>query len=74
MTFNDVAIHDGRVAGLQFYGNLIFAFDLGKIVDIFSLDGKTSFLNVGNPIATAASGGCPIDCHVSLSGLRGCLF
>jgi hypothetical protein len=44
------------VAGLQFGRNGVVRFDRREIIDIGGLDGKAVFLQVGNPIATAASG------------------
>jgi hypothetical protein len=56
MTFNNVAIDDGRMAGLELGGNLILGFDGAQVVLIFALDRKAVRRQVLNPCATATSG------------------
>lgn len=56
MTFNDIAIHDGCMAGLEFGRHPILHLDGGKIGNVFRFHIKAVFGEVGVPIATASSG------------------
>lgn len=57
MTFDSIAIHDGRMAGLKFAWHLMFSFDLRQVADIFNLQRKAIGSQVLGPCATATSGG-----------------
>ena len=61
MTFDDIAIHDGCVAGLEFVGHLVLCFDRSKILPIDGLDGEPGLFQVLDPGATAASGRRLVD-------------
>ena len=58
MSFNDIAIHDGRMARVELLGNLVIIFYRYQVIDPFFHHGEPMFFQVGAPIATAASGGC----------------
>ncbi len=56
MTFNDIAIDDGRVAGLELRRDLIISFDHSEVLDILDLDCVAITLHVVDPITTTTSG------------------
>ncbi len=57
MSFNNVAIDDGRVARPEVGRNFIFRLGLQRIVVILRLDGELVFYQVPDPVATAPSSG-----------------
>jgi hypothetical protein len=60
MSFNYVAINDGGVARLETGGDVVLAFNSGKVLSIMNLYLKAIVLQIAYPITTAASGGRPI--------------
>ena len=57
MSFDDIAIHDGRMARVELLGNLIICFDTDQVIDPFFYHREAIGFQVSAPIATAASGG-----------------
>lgn len=55
MSFNNVAINDGGVAGPECLRNLITGMNGLEIADFFDLDLVAVISQVGYPVATAAS-------------------
>jgi len=74
MTLNDIAIHDGCVAGVECGGNLNLSFDRCQVVLVDRLNRETGFLQVRNPVATAASGGRFVDSDDLGVGPRACCW
>jgi hypothetical protein len=68
MPFDNVAIHDGCVARLEFARHLMLLLDRGQVVRVDGLDDEPGFLQVRDPVATAASGRRLVDCD----SLRAC--
>ena len=61
MSFNDIAIHDGGVAGLNLERDIILFPERSPVLSIFNLDGEAVLTHVNAPAATAASGRFPVD-------------
>jgi hypothetical protein len=59
MPFNDIAINDGSVAGLELRRNLVLVFYGRKVLHVFNLYVVTVVLHVSDPVATATSGRRP---------------
>jgi hypothetical protein len=57
MPFDNIAIHDGGVAGLEFSWDLIFGFDLVERGTCLFIDIETVLYQILDPIPTAASSG-----------------
>jgi len=61
VTFDNVAIDDGCVAGLQMFGDLVCGADLFDLAPVaFDYD-ESIIPQIGNPATTAASGGRAVD-------------
>jgi hypothetical protein len=61
MPFDYVAIHDGCVAGLERERDLMLLLHRVQVLHILFADGVAIFPQIGNPVATAASGGAGVD-------------
>lgn len=61
MTFYDIAIHDGCMAGLELEGNLVSGLDGGHILHILHGCIETIVLDILHPVAATASGGRSIN-------------
>ena len=55
MTFNEIAINDGGVAGLKIGRDGILFLDRSEVLDILTLYGKAMFLQMFDPSATTTS-------------------
>ncbi len=66
MAFDNVAIHDGCMAGLKSYRYLVLDLDIFQRVQINDLDRKSIFFQVFSPAVAAASGGILVNCHGSI--------
>jgi Na+-transporting NADH:ubiquinone oxidoreductase subunit NqrD len=62
MAFNDIAIHDGCVAGLDLERYLITVSQRRSVLIVFNLYGVAVFPHVLTPAAAAASGRGPVYC------------
>jgi hypothetical protein len=60
MSFDDVAIHDGSVARMEAGGDVVLGFYGRKVRSIMYLDCKIVVFQIAYPVATTASGRCPI--------------
>ena len=56
MPFNNIAVHDGRMARVECGGDLVTIFYLNQVVNSLFHHGEAIRFQVGTPIATAASG------------------
>jgi hypothetical protein len=61
MSFNDIAIHDGCVAGLNLERDVVLFSERCPVLNVFNLDGEAVLAHVLAPAATAASGGFPVN-------------
>lgn len=74
MTFNDVAIHDGGVAGLESSRRLMLTLNGRQVEVVDRLNRKPGVLQVRDPVATAASGRRFVnDDSLCVGGGRRCL-
>jgi hypothetical protein len=61
VSLNDIAIHDGGMAGLNLEWDAILISDRQPVFGVLNLDGKSVVAHIITPAATAASGGFPVD-------------
>lgn len=61
MTFNDVSIHDGGVAGVQFRRNMKPFFEIIEFAGVNLRDNEPILLEIHAPVTAAASSGRFVD-------------
>ena len=66
VTFYNVAIHDGPMAGLEISRYLKADLDGSHVLNIFHRRIKSVLLDILDPVAAAASGGGTINCDGDL--------
>ena len=64
MSFKNVAINDGRVAGTQLLWNLITGTNSLEIADVFNSDLIAVIFQIGYPVATATSEAMLVNRHL----------
>lgn len=57
MTFDDVAVHDGGVAGVQFCRNMKSFFEIIEFAGVNLSDNEPILLEIHAPVSAAASSG-----------------
>jgi hypothetical protein len=55
MAFNDIAIDDGCMAGLEFNGNMVLSLDRRDFTGVFRLDVQAALFQMFDPVAAASS-------------------
>ena len=61
MTFDDIAVHDGGVAGVQFCRNIKSFFEIIEFAGVNLSDNEPILLEIHTPVTTAASSGRFVD-------------
>jgi len=64
MTFNDIAIDDGCMAGAKLIRKTVTPFELGYPAGVLVTDGEACFLEMVAPALATASAGCLVNQHV----------